>query len=505
MTYTIFTQFDCSFIASGHLANILERVKELAIKGHTINMVYCDKYFTNTCSSNLSSCSSICNVCMLYKNNLFSYLPKGINYIPLSKYQHLIQQDYSLPLFSNVGELKRMEYNGVKIGYAAFSTYLTLSRNLNPLFDNEFIDYMRKSMTICCQYSDIVRAIIKDTTPDIIGCFNSRVLYARPIVDIAKELNIKHLCYETTYNANGKQAKIAFNTTPHNVEENTRLINDLWNSTKLSQEEKTRIAEEFFYKRKHSIPSGDKLYVKDQVQGLMPQDWDNNKHNILILNSSEDEYAALGEEFENKSLFKSQLQGLKYMIDTFKDDKDYHFYLRVHPNLKGIKYQYHTKLYELFKHADNFTIIEPESKISTYALMDQCDKVVVFGSTTGPESAYLGKPTILLSYCIYSLLDICYTPKDLREFNAYIYNKDLKPNNKTNALKYGYYRMNDEYENYQYYKYEIKHIKILGKKAVICVYDINWIRKIYGIILQLIGKIFYEKYLWYPTKEDCLI
>lgn len=502
MTYTIFTQFDCSFVASGHLANILERVKELSIKGHNVNMVYCDDKFTCSCGANLSSSKSLCKVCMLYKKNLFKFLPNNINYIPLSEYKNFIKTNYSLPKFQNVAELKKVEYKGVKVGYAAFSSYLTLSRNLNPLFDNEFVDYMTKMMTICCQHTDVVEEIIKSTKPNIVGCYNSRVLYARPIVDLSVKMGVEHLSYETTYNLNGDHAKVAFKTTPHNVEENTLMINEMWNSNFLPTQKKIEIAKDFFYKRRNSIPSGDKLYVKDQVQGMLPDNWDSSKHNILILNSSEDEYASLGDEFENKSLFSSQLEGLKYMIEKFKGYKDYHFYLRVHPNLKDVKYQYHLKLYELFEGVENFTIIEPTSPISTYALIDYCDKVVVFGSTTGPEAVFWGKPTILLSYCVYSLLDICYVPKDLDEFDLLIEDKELSLKGEDNALKYGYYRMNNEYESFQYYKYDRKNIKVFGKKAMICVYKNGWFNNLYAVILQLIGKIFYEKNLKYPIKES---
>ena len=223
MTYTIFTQFDCSFVASGHLANILERVKELALNGHNVNMVYCDDKFTCSCGSNLSSSKSLCKVCMLYKKNLFKFLPDNIKYIPLSEYKKFIKTNYSLPKFQNVTELKKVEYKGVKVGYAAFSSYLTLSRNLSPLFDSEFVDYMIRMMTICCQHTDVVEEIIKSTKPDIVGCYNSRVLYARPIVDLSVKMGVEHLSYETTYNLNGDHVKVAFKTTPHNVEENTLI------------------------------------------------------------------------------------------------------------------------------------------------------------------------------------------------------------------------------------------------------------------------------------------
>lgn len=503
MTYTIFTQFDCSFLASGHLANILERVKELTLNGHVVNMVYCDDKFTNQCCSNLTANQAICKVCMFYKKNLFQSLPKNVNYIPLSAYKTALQNEYQLPTISNVEELKRATYKGVKIGYAAFSTYLTLSRNLNPLFDTSFTDYISKTMRICCQYTDVVEEIIKTTQPDVIGCFNSRILYARPIVDLAERMGIKHISYETSYNLKGEHVKVEFQTTPHNVEENTQIINNLWTSDFLPVEKKKEIATSFFYKRRNSIPSGDKLYVKDQVLGMLPPTWDNSKHNILILNSSEDEYASLGDEFENKSLFPSQLEGIKHLIATFRDHPNLHFYLRVHPNLKNITYQYHLKLYELFNEVNNFTIINPHSPISTYSLIDNCDKVIVFGSTTGPEAVFWQKPTILLSFCVYSLLDICYVPKDTTELHALIENTHLPAKPIDNALKYGYYRMNDEYDVYKYYKYQRKNIKVLGKPAMICTYHhFGWLRNMYAVFLQLLGKIFYEKHLWYPTTED---
>ena len=224
-------------------------------------------------------------------------------------------------------------------------------------------------------------------------------------------------------------------------------------------------------------------------------------HNILIFNSSEDEFASLGEEFEGKSLFESQYVGVKHLISEFKDVEGYHFYLRVHPNLKNVHDKYHTALYDLFEGVSNFTIIPANSPISTYSLIDNCDKVVVFGSTTGPEAVYWGKPTILLSYGAYSYLNICYTPKNTSELRQLILDKSLPAKDKMGAIKYGYYCWNDENPPLEHYHCEDKMIHVLNKNFKVSVFNYGWLKRVQLILLQILGKKAYYKSLFLPIKE----
>lgn len=85
--------------------------------------------------------------------------------------------------------------------------------------------------------------------------------------------------------------------------------------------------------------------------------------------------------------------------------------MRVHPNLKNVHYQYHLLLYDLSLKYPNITVIGADSDISTYDIMDNAEKVIVFGSTMGLESSYWGKPVILLSGSFYYYMNVCYIPK----------------------------------------------------------------------------------------------
>lgn len=501
MKYTIFTLAECSFQLAEHFATVLDNANILAEQGHNINLIYCDGNSHHTCCLNMSSNKLICKICMMYKKILFKRLSSSISLIPSSDYKKNIMAHEKHHL-TTIDQLKQIEYRGVKIGLCALSTYISTSRNLNPKFNDDFSNYMNTLLELSQDYTDMAIAIIEDTKPDIVAAFNARIIHSRPVIETAKNMNIPHLSYEMVYDTQGQRRKISFKTTPHDVEENNALINQIWDSTIVSQDKKIDKANQFFFKRKNSIPSGDKLYVKDQISGQLPKEWEAEKHNILILNSSEDEGAAISDESTNKPLFSSQLLAIRYIAEHYKDKEELHFYLRIHPNLKNVKYSYHTDLYKLSNKYPNFTVIPADSSISTYALIDNCDKVIVFGSTTGPEAVYWGRPTLLLTYCIYSLLDICFIPKDLKQLDEYILNKKLPPKDRNQALKYGYYRLNDECEEFKYYQSHKKNINFLGKHFEVCVFHLNWLDKILLACMQIIGKRLYYKKLRYPTQEN---
>ena len=119
------------------------------------------------------------------------------------------------------------------------------------------------------------------------------------------------------------------------------------------------------------------------------------------------------------------------------------FYLRIHPNLKGVSHKAHMELYNLKKY-QNITVIPPESQVSSYALMDACDKVVTFGSSTGVEASYWGKPSILVGRSFYEMTGACYHMKSREQLVSAI-NHELAPKDQVGALKYAYFVLDRTY------------------------------------------------------------
>ena len=214
------------------------------------------------------------------------------------------------------------------------------------------------------------------------------------------------------------------------------MSEDLWNNSERSEEEKIKIGSSFFLNRRNGKPTNDFIYIDKQVKDLLPEGYDEKQRNFVIFNSSEDEIVSLGGDWDEDNLFESQLEAVGFVLQHLPENS--HLFLRIHPNLKGLNAEYHTNLYKL--HDKRLTIIPPESPVSSYALMDAAEKVLVMGSTMGVESCYWGKPVITLHKSEYYYLDVAYIPKSKDELVSMLEGY-LEPKGKKGALLYGYFYM----------------------------------------------------------------
>ena len=505
MKHLIFLPFESNFIVPNRLFVTLENANILADKSEDVFLIYCDGVPDNMCWINTHCDKKMCKLCNRYRKNMFVGLNKKVKTLPIASFFHKTLKDYSDLTFEYESneDIKKLTYNHVSIGYAALSSYITPTRNLYPLLDQEFRSYFDILLKTQVIMTDVVNTALDLFKPDEVGIFNTRFTVSKPIFDTCLHRKTEVTVYETTGNfLNGRQLTHFKNCASQDVSNSTKLVSKMWLESSLPEEEKIKIGSQFFIDRRGAIPAGDKVYISAQKEGLLPDNWDSNKHNIVIFNSSEDENVSLGEEFDH-NLFPSQYQGIKTIFEHFKDYKDYHFYLRIHPNLKNINYNYHVKLFDLEKIGDNITIIPGNSPISTYALMDAAEKIIVFGSTTGYEAVYWNKPVISLCLCEYSLLDICYSPSTVNELDELI-KQDLKPKDKLPAIKLAYYHMNKERPNFKYYEYIIKHHHFFGKKVDIYKWKNkeHWWAKNTCVLIQLIGAIYRQIKYPRPVKEN---
>lgn len=461
MKYLVYSS--CSN-AYPHFGVQLDEAEKLFKEGYEVTFAYCEGVI-DTCFKNMSANPVLCQLCQLGYKQTLSKLSNGIEIIPIKN-----KNIGKTPVFnySNVEEIKKLMYKEVFIGYAILSTYISLTRNPSPEITDDSRVYFNHLLEQACRLTDSIYEIIADVKPDVICIYNGRFLESRPFYDIALSLNIKVICNEVIGGSGSKDPfrKVFFeNSMPHLPKTFSNRIIGLWKDSKLADEEKIKIGESFYKNRKGGVPSGDKVFIKNQKKGKLPLNWDNNKKNIVIFNSSEDEFAAVGKDFEKYLLFNSQLEGIKYILSGV-ENTDYHFYLRIHPNLSSVNYSYHTDLLELEQSFDNITVIKATDSSSTYSLMDAADKVVVFGSTTGIEATYWGKPSILLAGAMYYYINACYIPKTKEEVTELI-TKDLVAMDNFPAIQYGYYIMDREFLSTRsiYFDLNTKDYSLFGYKC----------------------------------------
>ena len=470
---------------TNHISVLLDEAIELANAGHRVYFVH--NCVMGTCAANPTENSIVCEICHRRMRKSLKLLPKSVITIPISRFLTDANTSYHYE-YNNLNDIKSIEYKQVKVGISVVSNYITATRNINPLIDNEARNFFDNLITASCRLTDALSKAIEILHPNRICFWNSRYFDSRPALDLAVANGIEYISYERTNDTYRRNCKVRFiNTTPHSVRGLYNKCNDLWNSVQLSEKEKINIGRDFFIRRRNGLAANDKVYVENQQQGLLPHDWDSSKRNFVIFNSSEDEFASIGDEYDRLALFPTQYKGIRFILESVKTCNNIHIYLRIHPNLASVTYRYHSELKELSKYYNNVTIIPAEDSVSSYALMDASEKIIVFGSTMGMEASYWGKPAILLTAARYYYSDLCYKPHSEEEFKQLLLATLPLKDNK-DAVKWGFYFM---YRNPNDYAQHIdidKHWFSIGKHRWL---DIHYLKlfsssKLYAIYTKLL-------------------
>ena len=474
----------CPALFWDHIGILYDEAIRYSKEGHEVYWVY-NNCELDICTANLTHNSFSCETCHKWARKGLKLLPQSVRLINIKDYwdnSKTFQFDYA-----SAQEIKKITYKGVNVGYAVMASYISMTRNLSPLINSESKPYFDKLIATSCRLTDALEKIIEEIKPDRVCFFNSRFFEWRPPYDLARNRGIETISYERTNDVGQLNCKQYFvNATPHNILNLQKISDEMWENAILSEEEKVEIGKSFFERRRNSLPAGDKVYTGGQLKGQLPVDWDSTKKNIVIFNSSEDEYASIGDEYDALSLFPTQYKGIRYIAELLENKEDYHLYLRIHPNLSRINYRYHTELLKLSDEYKNITVIAGKDTVSSYDLMDAADKVVVFGSTIGMEAAYWGKPVILLAGAAYYYTDLCYIPK-LKEELISLLQKKLTPKGNYDAIKWGFYVMyRNTDDRYQYVDFDYENRKILGVEYR----DIHYLKlfgssKLYGIYTKL--------------------
>jgi hypothetical protein len=280
------------------------------------------------------------------------------------------------------------------------------------------------------------RRQLREIGPDRCYVLNGRRASQMPFVRAAWAESTKLYTFEVGHDVN--TYILVEDTYFHDLENKKAEIEAYW-SDDTPREEKERKADRFFRDRRYG--SGDDFleaqFKENQSPGRLPNGLDRERRNIAIFNSSEDEFAAV-EGYENP-VYENQIEGLFRIVQDENLDDDIHFHLRVHPNLASVD-NYQTREIDQFE-ADRLTVIPADADVDSYALMETCEKVLTFGSAMSIESAYAGKPSILVGREPYEDLGACYTPDTHERVISLLNERDLPALDTLGAMKYGYYML----------------------------------------------------------------
>jgi hypothetical protein len=335
--------------------------------------------------------------------------------------------------FNDTKELKRFKIDNFDVGMAVLSSIVSYSREPNPSlpkYQNLIEKYIVSSLAV---YRS-VQNHLSYANFDRVYVYNGRYAPLRAVLRACQSKNIDCFCHERGSSLD--KYSLTKNTLPHDITYVEKSIRESFEVGYSSDKQKTlQVAHNFFINRSQGISGSWYSFTKNQSDDLLPDNWNDNKNNIVIFLSSEDEFTAIGEEWSNP-IYDNQQHGISKILESIKNDENIHLYLRIHPNLKGINNTQTQWLSSLEE--NNLTVISPDSPISSYTLLKKASKIITFGSTVGIESAYWGTPSVLAGQCFYRNLGSTYNPTNHKELISLL-NQSLLPNSKEGALMYGYY------------------------------------------------------------------
>ncbi len=419
--------FDTCLLWVPHFETDLELMEIHLKKGDEVVWFDCNENLP-FCQPNPLHRKKLCKSCIKRKN-------KGLalyqDQITIKNWLTDNGLNYDIPQVKNIEELKLIKYKDFDIGLATVSSLVSVLREPNPDMEKHAGLWTRAYESSLLTYTNMLNSLSEGNF-DKVYIFNGRYAVERAVVRACEKLNIEYTVHERGRDIN--HYMLYDNSLPHNRKAWLKRMNEAWNDPSVSNEEKERIGKSFFIDRTKGKEEFWISFVHDMKEGYLPENYDENKTNVTIFTSSEDEMISISDEWKN-SLYDSQYEGIKRILGD--SPEEYQFYLRIHPNMIGINSSDIEKMKSL--EYPNLTIIPPDSNVNSYSLIKASDKVITFGSTVGVEASFWETPSILAGVSYYHGTNATYDAKSHQDVIELINTNPLKPKEKTPALMYGYY------------------------------------------------------------------
>jgi hypothetical protein len=447
-----------------HLGVELELAQRHLDSGDEVVFLGCDGCI-KACRANPHGERRVCDLCRYKRLRGIQSLSGSVGEHRLGDYVNPAMLEEADRLSSNVktaAAAKDFRFNGHDLGWGALSSTVQVLRD--PVCETEVAAELlsRFTKTALLSYGAVQAFLKQHQSFSKAYIFNGRFASTRGAFRACQEITGMEVILHERGSSNLKYSLFE-NDLLHTRKMWMARIEASWNAEP-DISKKEEIAALFYKERRWGTAVGWKSFTVNQEAGALPVNWDSKRTNIAIFNSSEDEFAGIGDEWKNH-VYEMQNEGVRMIVtDALERYPDFHFYLRMHPNLIGVENDDVARLRSI--KADNFHLIEPNSSISTYALLDAADKIISFGSSVGIEATYWGKPSIMAGHSFYEHLGSVYCAEDHEDVMTLI-GQNLMPCSKEGALKYGYhlrtfgddfkYWQADDFYDGSFNGYQMKH------------------------------------------------
>ena len=274
---------------------------------------------------------------------------------------------------------------------------------------------------------DQTAQLIRERGITAVAVYNGRFLHDRAASAAAQTAGVPVLYYDTGGIDTDFDLTDSVTHDWSDLQRRMLSLYDTWPA-----DERDEVGGSWFTDRLNHKAPDNALFVEAQERGTSIERPD-TKCLVAYFSSSGDEIAEL--ELDWSQFIGDQPDALKILADLCREKDGYTLVIRSHPH-KRMKpkldvEEWHAAVAE----ARSDIHIDEHSPIDSYELMRQADIVVTYGSTTGVEAAFAGKPVIVLGPSAYDQLGCAVLPHTPAELSEALDN--LEPGSWPGAVSYG--------------------------------------------------------------------
>lgn len=315
------------------------------------------------------------------KRNVSKYLSNGVRKYSRSEIRAL-QRRLEVPdprSFIDLADpgLASVTFEKFDVGMGLISSLVSITRDAR-------VDLAR--------YEDIAMALADDALMlyrltaelirtdgfDLVILFNGRQASVRGVRRACEFMNVRYIAHER--GSSIEKYALFDCSTPHHPDGFRAWADSWW--TKVSDPESN--ARAYLAKRRAGNPPEWYSFTGKQQTGYCPPR--DGRKRVTFFTSSEDELVAVGDELRADTLLCDQAHSIR-TIGLACRDRGHEYIVRFHPNTAPAE----LALFAAAREA-GACIMEPASKVDTYALIDSSDIIFTHSSTVGLEAAAGGKP-----------------------------------------------------------------------------------------------------------------
>jgi hypothetical protein len=415
-----------------HFETDLELAQQHLLQSDTVTLLICSAELLS-CDVNLDHHPDQCINCMLRRRRALRTLEGRVILKPLLM---LEPEDHDAlrsvkTEFSSLEDLRSYRFGSFDLGMAVVSSIVSRNRDPEPSLCREATRVRNLTLSSAGIYLAMKRRL-RHQLFDRVYAFNGRFATMRAVLRACQEEGVD--CYLHDRGSSIGRYALYRNALPHSVDIMDAKIRAAWQEAEESAD-RLHIASSFYEGRRRGEVRNWYSFTSDQDVTMLPDTWHEGRRNIAVFPSSEDEFVAIGKEWENP-LYTDQQSGLIRIVEDLRGIQGVTCHIRLHPNSRDTAAESIKKIVAL--EGDNIFIVQPESPVSSYAMLMASDIALTFGSTMGIEATYWRKPSVLAGQCFFRNLGSTYNPDDHHRLIRLLL-EETDAADRLGALMYGYY------------------------------------------------------------------